>query len=33
MEVLLDLLFSFLFEFLPSLGEYKERRPRSPKEQ
>jgi hypothetical protein len=33
MEFLLDILFSFLFEFLPSIVEHKGRRPRSPEEQ
>ena len=33
MEFLFDLLFSFLFEFLPSIIEDKGRRPRSPEEQ
>ena len=33
MDFLLDLLFSFVFEFLPSLIEERERRPRAPEEQ
>jgi hypothetical protein len=33
MDFLLDLLFSFVFEFLPSLLEERGRRPRAPEEQ
>ncbi len=33
MDVLFDLLFSFVFEFLPSLLEERGRRPHAPEEQ
>ncbi len=33
MDILLELLFSFLFELLPTIVEFKGREPRSPEEE